>query len=262
MSKQFSIIILFCCFLTTYVVAQQKTSGVIYYTQVINLRNVGANSATQGNRPQRANMPESITNKMEIIYNANGARLQKSILDEDLNPDAGNTAGGGQMMMRFAGGTDREVFFNLADKKATESFEMNGVPYLLESLLGSKSEGFVKTDETKIIAGIKCKKAVMNDKDGNQTSIWYTNSLPFVASPVPSLWTEGVVMGVENQRMKYMASSIEYTKIKDSEITLPKKSTKISQEEYQVKQEEMRKKMREQFRSGGNGNVIIREGGN
>jgi hypothetical protein len=69
-----------------------------------------------------------------------------------------------------------------------------------------------------------------------------------------AFWTDGVVLAIENERMKYTATSIEYTKIKDSEITLPKNAKMITQEEYQKKMEEMRSR----FRNMGGGQREIR----
>ena len=266
MSKQFLVLITFCFVFTSYVFAQQKTSGVIYYTQVIDTRamraGVGEAAQQQAPRANGFNIPDKITTKMEIIYNANGAKLQKSEIEEDIS-QTGN-AEGGMRMMRFGGNADREVFFNFTDKKVTESFELSGEQLLLEKKLGSNSGDAVKTDETRKIAGFDCKKIIIKDKSGAETTVWYTTDLPFTASPVPALWTEGVVLGVENQRMKFYASSIEYIKIKDSELALPKNAKLISEEEYAVKQAAFRKTMQEQFRNrGGSGSqVIIREGGN
>ena len=62
-----------------------------------------------------------------------------------------------------------------------------------------------------------------------------------------NFWIAGVVLGIETDRMKFYATSIEFTKIKDSEVAAPKKGKTITQEEYQKAMEEMRAK----FRNGG-----------
>ena len=68
-------------------------------------------------------------------------------------------------------------------------------------------------------------------------------------------------MVIENQRVKFYATSIEYIRIKDSEIALPKKAKMITEEDYIAELDEYRKRMQEQFRNrGGNGEVIIRGG--
>ncbi|MGB4775401.1 MAG: GLPGLI family protein [Daejeonella sp.] len=265
MTKQFLVLVCFYCALTTYVFAQKKTSGVIYYTQVMTLGGPSPRTGTATDTMKKsaenlsvnAGSGRTITNKFELEFNPTGAKLQKSIIDEEI-PGAGNTEG---RIMRFGSNTDREVYFKFGENKVTESFEMNGEQLLLENKLGSKSAEVKNTDETKKIAGFNCKKAIII-ANNVENVIWYTTELPFNASPVPALWTEGVVLGVENKRMKYYANAIEYVKVKDSEFILPKKAKLITQEEYQVKQTEFRKKMQEQFRSrgGGEGQVIIRSG--
>ncbi|HUH32847.1 MAG TPA: GLPGLI family protein [Daejeonella sp.] len=264
MSKQLLVLVSFCLVFTSYVFAQQKPSGVIYYTQVIDTKAMRAGvegQQQQGARGNGFNMPDKITNKMEIIYNINGAKLQKSETEEDIS-QTGNPEG--MRVMRFGGNADREVFFSFVDKKVIESFELNGESLLLEKVLGSSAAEVVKSDETRKIAGLDCKKVSIKDKNGSETTVWYTTDLAFSAPPVPALWTEGVVLGIENARMKYYASSIEHIKIKDSELALPKKGKLITEEEYTTKQAEFRKRMQEQFRNrgGSGGQVIIREGGN
>ncbi|HYK77241.1 MAG TPA: GLPGLI family protein [Daejeonella sp.] len=259
MSKQFLVFICFCCLFSNYVFSQQKASGVIYYTQTTDLRAM-AQGNPQAQRFAGANLPDKITNKFELLYSPKGAKLQRASAEEDISQQGGG--GEGQRIMRFAGGSEREVFYSPGDSKVTESLEMNGEQLLIENKLGSGSTDFVKSDETKKIAGFDCKKVTIKDKSGQENIIWYTTDLPFVASPMPAFWTEGVVLGIENKRIQYFASSIEYTKVKDSELALPKKGKLITQEEFQAKQDEMRKRMQEQFRSRGSGDgnqVIIRQ---
>ncbi len=266
MSKQFFAVILLCTGLSSYVFSQQKTAGVIYYDQVIDLKAMASqfkqntNGAGQGEGQQRVmifggaggNMPEKIVNKFEIAFNPTGAKFQKSVIEENNAPEGG-AAVGGMAMMRFGGSGDREIFFNGTDK-VTESFELNGEEVMMENALGAMSATAEKSDETRKIAGFDCKKAVVTGRNGQKTTIWYTTELPFKASPMPALWTEGVVLGLETDRMKYFATSIEYSKVKDSEVAVPKKGRMITQEEYQKKMEEMRSR----FRNMGGGNREIR----
>ncbi len=266
MSKQLLVLVSFCMVFTSYVFAQQKTSGVIYYTQVIDTRAMRGNTQggqVQAQRPNGFTMPDQISTKMELVFTVNGAKFQKSEVEDDIS-DAGS--GQGARMMRFGGAAERETFFSFEDKKVTESFEMDGEQLLLQKSLGTDSLEITKFDDVKKIIGFDCKKAVLKDKRGMETTIWYTNELPFAASPAINYWTEGVVLGVENQRIKYYATSIEYIKVKDSELALPKKARMISEEEYREKQAEFRKKIQEQFRNRTGGTspnqVIIREGGN
>lgn len=264
MTKQFSLLITFCTLLSTYVFSQQKTSGVIYYDQVIDIKAMmpqAGSAGAEANAQQRTmimsaiggNIPDKITNKFEIAFNPSGAKFQKSITEDiTANPEAGAPAGAGAasgMMMRFGGG-DRELFFSNTDK-VTESFEMNGEAVLLESILGNGAKEAELSSETRKIIGFDCKKAIVTGRNGSKTTIWYTTELSFKASPLIPMWIEGVVLGVENERMKYFATAIEYSKIKDSEVAVPKKGKIITQEEYQKQMEAMRSRFRN--RAGGQG---------
>ncbi|MFM6976395.1 MAG: GLPGLI family protein [Sphingobacteriaceae bacterium] len=246
MTKQFFTLILFCTALSSYVFSQQKTTGVIYYDQTIDFKAMTAQQSADGQQRRimmGGNMPDKITNKFEIIFNPNGAKLQKSVIEDNAAPAEGATGGGGMTMMRFGGGADREVFFT-GSTKITESFELSGEPVLLEAELGNQSKEAELSTETRKIIGFDCKKATITGRNGSKTTIWYTNALPLKASPMPAMWTEGVVLGIENERMKYFATSIEYSKVKDSEVATPKKGRVITQEEYQKKMEEMRSRFR------------------
>ena len=258
MTKQIFGIIAFCTLLSSYVFSQQKTAGVIYYDQVIDLKSMagGQQQGAGGNGGEvrvmtfgglnGSAMPEKITNKFEIAYNPTGAKFQKSETVDITAPGGGEgTSGGMRMMMRF-GGSDRELYFNASDK-VIESFELNSEEVLLESVLGSGSKEAELSTETKKISGFDCKKAVLSGRNGSQTIIWYTTDLALKASPMANFWIAGVVLGIETDRMKFYATSIEFTKIKDSEVATPKKGKTITQEEYQKAMEEMRAK----FRNGG-----------
>lgn len=262
MTKQFFALITFCTVLSSYVFSQQKTAGVIYYDQVIDIKAMMPQAGAAGaeaNAQQRVtimnaiggNIPDKITNKFEIAFNPNGAKFQKSVVEDiTANPEAGAAAGAGAangMMMRFGGG-DRELYFSTTDK-VTESFELNGEATLLESVLGSGAKEAELSSETRKIIGFDCKKALIAGRNGSKTTIWYTTDLALKASPLVPMWVEGVVLGIENERMKYFATAIEYSKIKDSEVAVPKKGKLITQEEYQKQMEAMRSR----FRTNGTG---------
>jgi len=259
MTKQIFGIIAFCTLLSSYVFSQQKTAGVIYYDQVIDLKSMagGQQQVAGGNGGEvrvmssfiganGSGMPDKITNKFEIAFNPSGAKFQKSVAEDIAAPGGGEASGGGmRAMMRF-GASDRELFFNASDK-VIESFELNSEEVLLESVLGSGSKEAELSSETKKISGFDCKKAILSGRNGSQTTIWYTTDLDLKASPMANLWVAGVVLGIETDRMKFYATSVEYTKIKDSEVAVPKKGRTITQEEYQKAMEDMRAK----FRNGG-----------
>ncbi|MXV15883.1 hypothetical protein [Hufsiella ginkgonis] len=245
MLKKFYTICLLVTAAVINIQAQDKTSGVIYYEQVIELKMAngqpGGGVVAFGGGGS-VTLPKSITNHYEIEFSPAGAKYQKTI--EDVAPATGG------LVMRM-GGSEREMFFR--DEKVIESFELDGEPLMMENKLGYGSAKAENTDETKMIAGYTCKKAVITGLNDAKTTIWYTPELAFKASPLSAFWTEGVVLGIENDRMKMFATSIEYRKVKDSEFTLPKKARLLTQEEYAKKMEEFRAKMGNGISVGPNG---------
>ncbi|RYE47096.1 MAG: hypothetical protein EOP48_21620 [Sphingobacteriales bacterium] len=113
----------------------------------------------------------------------------------------------------------------------------------------------VKTNETKTILGFKCNKAIVKstrkikildmDKEvTEETALWYTNDLGFEFSPNTNMWTEGAVLAIEGRGSSTIAKSIEYRSVSTKDVTAPKKGVSITAEEYQVKMENMMKRMR------------------
>jgi len=84
--------------------------------------------------------------------------------------------------------------------------------------------------------------------------LWYTTELGFDFSPNPALWTEGAVLAIEGKGNNVVAKSIEYRNVSSKDVTLPKKGTVITQEDFRAKMEQMRKQMRGN-RAGGNGQM-------
>jgi GLPGLI family protein len=181
---------------------------------------------------QNGNATEKkITNKYELFFSKKAAKLQRV-------PDTVRQASvqQGRMMIH-----EVTTYFDVSTHKVTEAQNFNGEDMLVESYLGSSANGVEKTDETKDIAGFLCKKVILKTPSGD-ISIWYTTKLPFVASPFPTLWTKGVVLGIEGNNLKMYATSVEYGEVKDSEFTIPSKGTVISLEDFKKKMEEMRAK--------------------
>lgn len=125
-------------------------------------------------------------------------------------------------------------------------------------LPGPPTMEVVKTDETKKILNFNCNKVIVKNirkakvlgEDKNiveETALWYTNDLGFNFSPNPNLWTEGVVLAIENKGNSTVAKSIEFRNVSAKDVTAPKKALPITEEQYKAKMEAMMKR----FSNGG-----------
>jgi uncharacterized ubiquitin-like protein YukD len=260
----------------------QKKSGAIQYETVIDPVAMAEASGRQIPEQMKARMPKSIKAEFELLFNANGASYMPVQDVEDSNSGGfGGGGGGGRMMMRMGGfGGGNEFYYTFADQKLSEVTTLRDTSFIMPSQLTlAKPEAFnnrpgqeqsnevvqflpvppivevIKSDETRKIANIECKKVTIKtirkakllgmEKDiTDETVLWYTNELGFNFSPDPNLWTEGAVLAIQKKGGDVTAKSIQYRKVNDRDVLAPKKAVSISREEFQAKQESMRRTMR------------------
>ncbi len=262
----------------------QKKSGAIQYETTIDPVAMAEASGRQIPEQMKARMPKAIKANFELLFNANGASYMPVEDVEDSNSGGnfgGGRQGGGRMMMRMGGfGAGNEYYYTFADQKLKEVTILRDTSYIIPTELAlAKPENFsnrpgqeqnndaiqflpvaptvevIKSDETKKIANVDCKKVTIKtvrkakllgmDKDiVDETILWYTNDLGFNFSPDPNLWTEGAVLAIQKKGGDIIAKTIEFRKVSDRDVTAPKKAVAITREEFQAKQEAMRRSMR------------------
>lgn len=95
------------------------------------------------------------------------------------------------------------------------------------------------TDETKEIAGYKCKKAVITYDDGQQIDVWFTKELPQFNNPNADFTSKidgfpmQYTMTNQGMTMTIKVSKIEKKKIADSEFNIPDGYEEMTMEEFQ-----------------------------
>lgn len=264
----------------------QKKSGAIQFVSSTDPVAVAAANGFQMNDEMKARMPKSVKTNFELLYNATNASYMPVEDTEDSNGGGGGGMGRMMMRFGGAGGA-REYYYTFADQKLVEVFEVSDTTYAMPSKLavanapsmamnrpqnanapqnnsavqflpGPPILEVVKSDESKKILDFNCKKVIVKsirkakvlgeDKDvTDETALWYTTDLGFNFSPDPNLWTEGVVLAIENKGKTTTATSIEYRNVSAKDVTAPKKALPITQEEYKAKMEAMMKR----FSGGG-----------
>ncbi|WP_129715697.1 hypothetical protein [Pedobacter sp. SYP-B3415] len=260
--------------------AQQKKSGAIQFQSVFDPAAMAAASGMQLSDEQRARMPQKQTSDFELLFTPTNASYMPVEEVEDSNGGGGNRGFGG-MMMRFGGmgGGNRSYYYSLTDKKLTEVFDLNDTTYFMESKLGVAPQmpsfggggnanrpnmtppvvEVIKSDETKKILGLNCNKYTIKTtrklnfmgqerEVTDETNVWYTKELGFDFSPNPAIWKEGAVLAIEGRGSSTVAKSIEYRRVAERDVTLPKKGVSITPEAYRAKMESNMRR----FRNNGN----------
>jgi len=249
--------------------AQPKKPGAIQFESTFDPSEMAAANGIKLSEQVLARMPKSSVSNFELLFNLTNASY---MLAEDMEDS--NSAGGGQPGARFGGfgGSNKDYYYNFAEQKVTESFDLNDTTFLMQDKLGEPLQvGFgpqqappvieyIKTDETKKILGFTChktiikttmKRKIMDEEKEitDQTAIWFTDELGFDFSPNPAYWTSGAVLAVEGRGTHIYAKSIEFRNVSAKDVSLPKKAILITQEQYRQKMEARRK----QFRGNRNG---------
>jgi hypothetical protein len=265
----------------------QKKSGAIQFETTIDPAAIATANGMQLTEEMKARMPKSVKANFELLYNATNASYMPVEEVEDSNSGGGGGMGRMMMRFGGAGGA-REYYYTFADQKLVEVFDLNDTSYVMDSKLtvasnpslmnmsnrapsanqsssavqflpGPPTMEVVKTDESKKILDFNCKKVIVKsirkakildvEKDViEETGLWYTTELGFNFSPNPNMWTEGVVLAVENKGNSIVAKSIEYRNVSMKDVTAPKKAVPITADQYKVKMENMMKR----FSGGGN----------
>ncbi len=272
----------------------QKKSGAIQFESVIDPVAAAEASGRQIPEEMKARMPKSIKANYELLYNATNASYMPVTETEDSNSGGGGRPGGGFRFGGFGGGGNREYYYTFADQKVVEVFDMMDTTYVMPTKLATTGNNLmngnggrnnnqnnsavqflnvpptievIKTDETKKIVNLDCKKVIIKttrkakvldmEKDVvEETVLWYTNDLGFNFSPMPNLWTEGAVLAIEIKGGGTTAKSIEYRGVSTKDVTAPKKAVAITPEQYQAKMEAMMARFRNNNnRQGATGRV-------
>jgi len=271
----------------------QKKSGAIQFESVIDPVAIAEASGRQIPEEMKARMPKSIKANYELLYNATNASFMPVTEVEDSNSGGGGRPGGFRFGGGFGGG-NREYYYTFADQKVVEVFDMMDTTYVMPTKLAATANNpmngmggrnnnqnnsavqflnvpptveVVKTEETKKIVNLDCKKVIIRttrkakvldmEKDVvEETVLWYTNDLGFNFSPMPNLWTEGAVLAIEIKGGGTTAKSIEYRGVSNKDVTAPKKAVAITPEQYQAKMEAMMARFRNNNnRQGATGRV-------
>jgi len=255
--------------------AQPKKSGAIQFESTFDPAAMAAANGIKLSDQVLARMPKNSVSNFELLFNLTNASYTPVEDAEDSNSSAGAQGGG----FRFGGfgGANKDYFYNFAEHSLSEVFDLNDTTFVMKDKLGELSQQgmgmqqlapvaeYLKSDETKTILGLPCHKVTVKTTIKrkiqeeekvitDETILWYTHDLGFDFSPNPGLWTEGAVLAIEGKGTHVYAKSIEFRKVSDKDVSLPKKVVPITQEAYRAKMETRRKQFRGN-RAGAGGQV-------
>jgi GLPGLI family protein len=231
----------------------QTTSGAIKYaiTEKIDpsrMKIVTVTSGGEGSGETPPPMPTTMDDERTLTFGGGFAKLSNRkprMMSMNITSDgSGNISKSEKkeeikMKMPF----ESRTFYNMNktskiqmliirdDEKGTEEAFFTEFPAII-------IENVEYSDKTKDIAGFKCKKAIIKNKD-EKVTIWYTTDIPYTFSPIEKYTLkEGFVLEIVSDDASYKALSFDGAPVKSEELIMPGGAKKVTKEEFDAKRKE------------------------
>ncbi|HVI46421.1 MAG TPA: hypothetical protein VM802_16215 [Chitinophaga sp.] len=209
--------------------AQDKSQGIVKYDVTLFLH-----ASLKPDQQQFKDMiPETAVNKETLYYNGNKTKVTLK------DPDEIESEEGAHVKIKMGNDNEEAVY---TDGSTNESYVLKneeGKKYLEKvsrkkndlgkpngDVKGIQDSVFVNaamdksSSRTKEILGYTCKERVIKGK-GEKITLWVTTDLPFKGGPMHMYSPEGAVLGVESNKFKAIATSIDNVPVKPEEVALP-----------------------------------------
>ncbi len=235
--KNLLVSIVFLCFLSTALIAQEKNEGVIMYEVKVNMhRRIPAERAELKNR-----IPEFQTFRTQLLFNAN-ASFYTTLEDEE-----DDTAGGaGGRMRMFMRGMSSDTYLDFSQDVKIEAREILGKKYLIKDTL--KAPAWKLTDETQTVSGLVCRKAILevvaeNPQFNQNVVAWYADNIFLPVGPDRFHSLPGTILSVDvnDGEVVINATALNFRPLKKNELKEPKGGKEVTNEEFRKEMEEIRK---------------------
>jgi GLPGLI family protein len=252
--KKLSLILLSFLFIQS-IQAQDQKEGYIRYTETIKMDMSEMKGLENLPEEIRAQIPDQQEMQHILYFNENEMLFSNySEEEKDQNINYSDPDNNLQIEMNFEM-PEYKQYTDLKSNKFVESQELFGKRFLIKGKHDKKK--WKMTTEIKTILGYPCQKATTEGEKGT-IEVWYTIAIPAKVGPREYHQLAGAVLEVsmEEGRQIIRATQVEFEKLEEETITVPKKGKKVSKEEFKKIMEEKTKEMQKMM---GDGNMMIIE---
>lgn len=189
----------------------RPAQGLIRYEMTINLRK----EVAKKNPAIAALVPEKQQVQMTLAFKNGIYALRTETADRK------SGAGNQQMTVTISGGDNGTELVNLPAGTLRSDYRFNNRNYYTQQSLGKGSP--VKfTNESRIILGYPCRKAIVTGKNTTYI-VWYTTDLPFAYSPEPEAFAgiKGAVLEYGTPTLTCKATAVTAAGFRDALIATP-----------------------------------------
>lgn len=251
---------------TMFAATAQQKEGKVIYSRTMQMRFQFNN----GNEALQRAMPQSRTDKFELIYGNNKSIYQR--IEEEISSD--EAAGNGMQIRITAQGSNDIVYYDFTNASRTDQREIFDKKFIVADTIAKLN--WKLTGQTKTILGYKTQQAVAqrvgirmqtnmeNGKierrevvDTTNLTAWFAPDIAVPAGPDVPGQLPGLILALDlnNGRMVYEA--VEVTpKANTAAIIPPTKGKKVTPAEFRTERDKMMAEM--QKNNGGRGSRVIR----
>jgi GLPGLI family protein len=231
----------------------QTTSGAIKYaiTEKIDpsrMKIVTVTSGGEGIGEAPPPMPTTMDDERTLTFGGGFAKLstrKPRMMTMNMTSDGGGSVSKTEKKeeLKMKMPLESRTFYNMNktskiqmltirnEEKGTEEAFFTEIP-------ATVPENVEYSDKTKDIAGFKCKKAIIKNKD-EKVTVWFTTDIPYTFSPIEKYTLkEGFVLEIVSDDASYKALSFDGAPVKSEELIMPGGAKKVTKEELEAKRKE------------------------
>ena len=211
----------------TLVNAQVK-EGTLTFEQKIDLYR----RIPEEDEQMKAMLPHYRSNTFMLTF-GDGQSIYKM---KEAEPDVNETHGGG-VVLKF-GSPNTEYYRNFTTHVEVDKKELAEKDYIVQDSLHSIPWKLI--DESKVILGFNCKKAIGKTERGNDVEAWYTEEIPVFSGPEIFSSLPGMILLVDINKGEFVYTATHLNKTPDKkDLKAPNKGKKVSSAEFNKLQKEI-----------------------
>jgi GLPGLI family protein len=214
--------------------SQHTISGVVEYTVESLSSEITKNITKAGKDPsEKKALLEIFSNEpAQFILEFSGNEAIYKNAKNEMQSDANKKPK--PKFLEVYGGGNGLFYSNSIEKSTLTQKDSFGELFLISS----KFPEWELTSETKKIGNYTCFKAKYIAKNGNKNltdEVWYTPEIPVQFGPTNYIGLPGLVLEVIAGKVRFTATKIQLNSQQPVSIEKPNKGTKITEEEYTKK---------------------------
>ena len=210
-------------------IAQVKEGKVIYERKTNMYKRLPPENENMKNM-----IPEFSTGKQQLLFSGDESIFSSVPDDQDIRDQAGQE--GGRINIRMGGGNN-ETYKNYITEKIIELRELGPKKYIIEDTL--KNLGWKLNDDTMLIKGYHCKKAITKNKQGDNIVAWYTEEIATPGGPEQFGGLPGLILQLDIGESWIVFTALDIqTNAGKQLVKIPTGAKKVTRQEFQKMMDE------------------------